>query len=468
MQRGIPFLILFASLFLGLTTEASLPKSIFTSNAVSIALGNDTIQFIKQLDGQWTPPAGSTMTLLQTNSTYWLRERHGNTFKFDPKGRLTNIVDQYSQSLNLKYNSSSLLTNVTDWQGRALTFTYTSNRLMSVADSTGRSVAYGYTNVYGAAGDLASVTDPENKTHTYLYDTNHQIIATKDALGQLVTTNIYDDFGRVITQYTQGDTKKAWQLYWTGWENVEQDPAGSKRRFSYDDQHLLIALQDALGNVGQTFYDGQDHVMMTVSPLNETNRFEFDGRHNLLRSIDTLNYTNNFFYDAQDHLVRAVDARGNTNQFGYNVQHSLTGATNGAGDWVTLSYNGSDGTLTNRADAGGATGYAYDGNGQLNGINYPNSLGNETFGNNARGDVTNHVNARNFTTAYQYNSRRELTNTIAPTNLTARVVYDASGNVLATTDARGFSATYYWSATRKLLATTLPATPQGVPVVTNV
>src|SRR5437899_11677951 len=84
------------------------------------------------------------------------------------------------------------------------------------------------------------------------------------------------------------------------------------------------------------------------------------------------------------------------------------------------------------------------------------------------GDTLSRRNAREFITSFQYNQRRQLTNTIAATNLTAKIAYDAVGNVLSTTDPRGFSATNTWSATRKLVATTLPSTPQGLPVITNI
>ena len=107
-------------------------------------------------------------------------------------------------------------------------------------------------------------------------------MATLDALGQLVVSNVYDGFGHVMTQYTQGDTNKTWQIYWSGWQTVEQDPAGGKRQFFYDDKSRLIGQQDALGNAQPDFYDGQDHVVMTVSPLNETNEFVYDGNHNLI------------------------------------------------------------------------------------------------------------------------------------------------------------------------------------------
>lgn len=440
------------------------------TNAVSITLGNEAIQFIKQPDGSFTPSAGSTMTLLKTNSAYWLQERHGNTFKFDTVGRLTNIVDQYSQGLKLTYgtgSTSNLVTQVADWKNRTLTLNYSGTplRLASISDGT-RTVTYGFTTNAGQL-DLTSVTDAENKTSTFQYDTNHQMLAVKDALGRLVTTNIYDDFGRVITQYTEGDTNKAWQLYWSGYVNTEQDPAGNKRRFYYDDKSRLVVLENALGHVSRTVYDGQDHVLMTVSPLDETNRFEFDGRHNLLRSIDPLNFTNRLFYDSQYRLTSTVDARSNTNRFGYNTQHSLLGQTNAVGDWITLGYN-TDGTLAGQTNAGGATAFGYDTNGSLNRITYPASLGSEGFLNSAFGDVLSHTNGRTFVTSFQYSLRRELTNTVAPTNLMTRVAYDAVGNVQGITDARSFTRSNTWSATQKLLATALPATPQGTPVITNV
>ena len=200
-------------------------------------------------------------------------------------------TDQYCQALTFSYNGTNgLLQTVTDWKNRSLTFTYAGSPLRLT------SVSYGYTTNYNAQGDLTSMTDSEQKTSNFLYDTNHQLVATKDALNQIVVSNVYDGFGRVITQYTQGDTNKTWQIYLSGWETVEQDPAGGKRRFFFDDHSRLVGLQDALGNLNQTFYDGQDHVVMTVSPMNETNRFIYDGNHNLIYTIDPLGYTHQFVY----------------------------------------------------------------------------------------------------------------------------------------------------------------------------
>jgi RHS repeat-associated protein len=432
-------------------------------NGVSVVMGKETVQFVKQPNGSFTPPASCTMTLTQNGSTYSLLQRHGNTFLFDAVGHLTNIVDQYNQSLKVTYNASNWVSTVKDWKNRTFTFNYTGSQLTSVSDGT-RSVSYGY----NGANDLTSFTDAEGKTTTYIYDTNHQITATIDAASRLVVSNVYDSFGHVALQYTQGDTNKTWKIFWSGWQNIEQDPAGGQRVFYYDNQGRVTRLRDALGNFTLTTFDGQSHVVMTISPLNETNRIIYDGNHNVVQAIDALGFTNQFVYDSQNNLTRAIDPRGNPNTFGYNAQFSLTGQTNGAGDWVNFGFN-SDGTLHTRTDAGGATTYdTYDSYGQLSHVTYPSSLGGESFVNSSFGDSTSHTDANGNVTGFNYNNRRELTNTVAPTNLTVKVSYDVVGNVASATDARGNTTSNIWSVTHQLLATIFPSTPQGVPVTTNV
>src|SRR5207249_8409853 len=127
---------------------------------------------------------------------------------FNSTGWLTNIIDPYSQSLKIIYTNNNWVKTVTDGKGRSLTFNYTGTpqRLTSVNDSTSpsRSVSYGYSTAYNTNGDLVSFTDAEGKTSSFVCDTNHQIVATFDALNQLVVSNIFNGFGRVITQYTQG------------------------------------------------------------------------------------------------------------------------------------------------------------------------------------------------------------------------------------------------------------------------
>ena len=429
------------------------------NNAVTINLGNNTIQFTRQPNGSYIPPANCTMSLISTNNTYWLQERHGRTFKFNTNSVLTNIVDQYGQSMQLAYNSNNLVTNVTDWANRSLTFTYTAGALTSVSDSTGRSVSYSYTG-----GELTSYTDPEQKTTSYDYDTNNELIATFDGLGNLVESNYYDGLGHVTSQVTEGNTNKTWEVLATGYYTTVIDPAGDEQVYIYDNQSRPIAFQDGMGNITRTVYDGQSHVIQTISPLNETNQFLYDGNNNMIESIDPLGYSNVFTFDVNNNLVTSIDARGNPSHFGYNPQFNLTGSTNGNGDWIVLAYN-SNGTLQSRQNSSGTTTYGYDSYGTVNSITYPSSLGSESFINNALGSPTSHTDVRGFMTTFAYNNRRQLTNTVAPTNITTKATFDANGNLAASIDALGNLTSNSWSTTRKLISTTLPATSQGTPVV---
>ena len=437
-------------------------------NGVSVTFGKDTMQFVQQPNGTFTPPANTTATLTQSGSSYSLLMRHGNKFNFNSSGLLTNIVDQYGQALNLTYNASNWVSTVKDWQNHhTFTFSYsgTPSRLASVSDGT-RTVSYGYATTYNSQGDLTSFTDAEGKASTYIYNTNHQITATLDAQSRLVVSNLYDSQGHITTQYTQGDTNKTWRLYWSGWRTTEFDPANGQTDYFYDDEGRLTGVNDPLGYETDTYYDGQNHITLTVSPAFELNQFTYDGNNNLIQKIDPLGYTNQFVYDSNNNLIRSIDARGNVSTFGYNAQFSPIGTTNGAGDFVNYTVN-TDGTLHTRTDSGGTTTYAYDSNGQLNGTTYPNSLGSESFVNNSFGDVTSHTDARGFATTFAYNNRRQLTNSVAPTNLVNKILYDAVGNAASAIDPRGNVSSNTWSVTRHLLATKLPAMSQGTPVVTN-
>ncbi len=440
------------------------------NNGVSVSMGKDTLQFIKQPNGKFTAPGNCSMTLAPSGTGYLLKQRRGNSFTFDSKGRLTTITDPYSKSLSLTYTASNWVSTVTDWKSRKLTFKYGGSpvRLTNVVDSSGRSARYVYSTNYNSKGDLAFYIDPEGKTNRFTYDANHQIIGSFNGLGQLVVSNIYDGFGRVATQYTEGDTSKTWQIFWSGVQTVEQDPAGGKKRHYYDNKSRLVGERDALGNLTRLVYDGQDHVVMSISPLNETNQSIFDGDNNLVFSVDALGYTNSYIYDATNNLRTIVDGAGHTTQLGYNGKYQVTSVSGDGGDWVSYFYSTTDGTLSTRSDSAGTTSYSYDANGVLSKITYPGSLGYEGHLNNAFGDVLNRTNGRGFVTSFQYNNRRQLTNTVAPTNLTTKITFDASANVQTATDRRGFTSSNLWSATGKLLSTVLPPTPQGSPMTTNI
>ncbi|PWU12227.1 MAG: hypothetical protein C5B50_21880 [Verrucomicrobia bacterium] len=435
-----------------------------TKAGVSVTLGKESLQFVQQPNGSYTPPANSTATLTFNNSAYSLQMRHGNRFNFHPFGICTNIVDPYSQSVDLNYINGRLWT-IQDSLGFTFNLEYTNGLLYKISDGL-RNVYYAHSTAYSPQSDLVAVTDVENGTSTFLCDSNHQITATLDGLNRLVVSNVYNDQGHITTQYTQGDPNKKWSIYWSGYVNSTVDPMGGQRDHWLDNQGRFVSFFDELANETDLFYDGQNHVVATFTPLYEVWTNVFDGNHNRIQAIDPLGFSNQFVFDSSNNLTETIDPRGGTSHLRYNAQFSLTASTNAAGAWETRDYN-ANGTPHTRTDSAGTTTYGYDFYDRPSSIQFPNNLGKIEWANNVHGDPYYYTNARGYFFIMTYNNRRELTNTIAPTNVTFSAAFDAADNKASSTEARGFSSQYFWSATRHPTGTVLPATARGTPATTN-
>ena len=461
------------------------------TNAVTITLGKDAVEFIKQPDGSFTPPAGAKMTLTKP-AGYQLQMRHGNTFKFHAKHKqVTNIVDQYSKEMKFTYTDDRRLKTVVDCWGasaRTLTLAYDdSKRLISVSDGTGRKVGFGYTQK-----DLTSVTDPESKIWTYQYDTNHEIIATKDPTKRVITTNIYDSFGVVTQQWSQGDSARAWNIYVAGNRvSVQKDPKGGRTMYFYDEKLRLVATKDPNGNKSSSVYDGQDHVIQSITPKIETTQFEYDGRQNLTKITDPLLKIATFTYNSDDTLASSTDVHdvgtaGHSTTYEYNSKFSIKKITapnvnddSLKPDVVTFAYTETDvangppaGTLASQTDQENkTTSFQYDNHGEPSSVTHHNNTDPESYVVNAQGDVSSHTDANGIVTLYEYNKRRQPTKTtLDPSglNIVTQIAYDDCGNASRTTDARGNSIVSSYSSTQKLLTNQFPQLADGsAPMTVN-
>ncbi|MBI4557406.1 MAG: RHS repeat protein [Candidatus Hydrogenedentes bacterium] len=314
---------------------------------------------------------------------------------------------------------------------------------------------------------MTSVTDPENKTATYVYDSAHKIIELKDPLNRSIAKNFYNTLGQAIQQQGQGDPNKTWNYYYSGFCNVEEDPTGARSSYYFDARGRTLGQKDANGNRNYLVYDGQDHVIERKTPNNEVTTFTYDVNHNLLSVTDPLGHTTTMTYDAGFHLKTSTDPRLKTTLWDYNAQHRVIKMTYPDTAFVTFTFNAGDGTLSSQADqAGNATSYTYDNFGQVQTKTYPTVGGVtavESFTTTDRGDVISHTDANGNISTTAYNKRRQVTQVTAPGNIITTTAHDDAGNLASVTDARGNTATYTYSPTGKVLTKTLPPALAGLP-----
>jgi len=289
-------------------------------NAVSVRLGNKSMEFIKLSDGTYAAPPGITTELVY-NDNFSLVERFGTTIDFNDD-RVSRITDIHGNSLTFTY--ADKLATVTDAFGRSLTLTYTDSRLSSAADSSGRSVSFDY----DSAGDLITVIDPANKEWSYGYNADHRMTTITNPLTITTATNTYDTLGRVKTQTVPRQTgTTVYDFHFSGFRNLEKDEQGNETIYCFDERGRSIGIENALGHKSRKEYDGQDHLVAVIDPRLNTTLLEYDKNHNLTKVIDNdLNETINT-YDSQHRLTHTTDPLGNTTEFTYNSLHQVTATT---------------------------------------------------------------------------------------------------------------------------------------------
>lgn len=149
-------------------------------------------------------PANETATLTQGLTNWTLVFKSGEKRVFDSvSGNLLSITDRNGNVTQLTYDASNRLTTVTDPGGRHLYFTYPttiSYFVTGVSSDVGLSLTYSYDN----QGRLSKVTNPDQTTVSFQYDSNSFISAVLDSNNKILESHTYDTNGRGLTSARAG------------------------------------------------------------------------------------------------------------------------------------------------------------------------------------------------------------------------------------------------------------------------
>ena len=437
--------------------------------AVAITKGNQTLEFVEMPDGTFVPPAGMDLTLIRNgsgaSSYFTLTKRHGATMTFLPSGKVDNITDLFGKTQQFTY-SSGKLSKVKDAFNRELNFTWSGSKITSVADSTSRTVDFGYTG-----DNLTSVADVEGKTMSFGYDGSHRVIWVKDAEGWTTVENDFDTKGCVIAQRNKGEAARTYNIYYSGYCNIEENPLGGTISYYYDSRGRSIGTKNALGQSDITQYDGQDRRIVHISPKYERIDWYYNSDNTLQSVQDEEGYWTEYYYDTQLRIKEAIDKRGKSTNFTHTAAHQVETVTDPLEHVTTYGYLPNGLLSTVKDGENKTTTTQYDSWGNPNKITYHDTKF-QGMTNNARGDVLTVTDPENRITTYTYNKRRQLLTTTLPAIPGEPVAvitntYDDSGNIQNTTDAKNHLTSFTYYPLGQSKATTLSALPAGDNVITN-
>jgi RHS repeat-associated protein len=434
--------------------------------------------FAEQANGTYTnstvPSMAGAVISIGSGGSYTLRWKDGRVFQFQPLsvnysngnfGYLTSITDANGNTITILRNGLAEITQITDPNGRSLNLAYGLDAeghiglITSITDPLGRSVFYTY-DVGDGSGMLASVTDEKGGVTTYTHNSQFQLTAITDPLGNTYQ-NAYDPNGRVIQQTAPngGVTQFAYTLLNSQIPTspvsttVVTDPRLNTTTYQFNPAGFLISQTDALGN--QTVYNVNSSTNQTMSmtdPLGRTTAYTYDSNGNrtsftLLEAVSS----------GESVGGGSADVVGpTTTSYVFDPVYSkLTSMTDPLGNVTTYSYNNNGNLLNVKDPLGRQTSYTYDSYGEK--VTATDPLGNVTQSTYSNGTLSSQTDALGRVSGYVSDIIGRQIAATSPLGQTTQNTYDPLGKVVNTTDAAGNRTSESYDLNENLLSVADPS-----------
>ncbi len=366
------------------------------------------------------------------------------------RGRLVQIRDFYSNSVDVLWHNDGYVTQVVDTAGGDYDFQYQGALLTNVVFGQW-SVAFEHNTSNQLTSKVLSgpETDyePVNTRWSFTYNGDSLLESVTDPRSNTVMTVNYDEYGRMTNrvdalgrenrvQYGVPDTRS----------KTLTDPEGFDWVDTFDRKGHLLASETPLGHTTEYEYDEFGNRILTAEPLGWRTTYAFDERSNKISQTNALGqvrtwtyhslfnepvtqtdpagWTNYFVYDAGGNVVTQYDDLGALATYTYTSNGLLETAADANGNTTTLAYN-NDGFLTARTDAAGNT---------------------WTYGPNEWGWVLATTNPLNEVTVLSYDINGNVTRRRDPLWREYVSTYDERGNLISQSDGKGQLTHLYYDA----------------------
>jgi len=460
--------------YLALASSASLDASI--PAALTVYRPNGSIYIFNRTPGTGIftsdPDINAKIVLSSTGYTY-TDLQSGRVDYFNSSG--SDVLIQYRNGTSISvtaFDSLNRGTTITDNFGNSLSFTYvgTSGRVATMTTPAGT-----YSYQYDSNGMLISVTDPDARVRSYVYNESantagisrpHSLTGIIDENSNRFVTFQYNSLGKAVASQQAGGANAYSFAYNSDGTTAVTDPLGATRTYSYLAPQgvpyvsgisaycpgcFAAMTLDANGNPAtRTDFNGNvTHYTYDLSTNLETSRTEAYGTARA-RTITTT-------WNSTFRLPATITEPGRTTTYTYDsngnpLSKAVTDtATSNTQTW-SWTYNSVGQVLTAtgpRTDISTTTTYTYSTAGNLSTITNP--LGQvTTFSNyNGSGYPQTIVDPNGLTTALTYDARNRLTSQVTGTETTS-YTYDGVGQLTQVTLPSGNSVSYVYDNAHRL------------------
>ncbi|MBI4898482.1 MAG: DUF11 domain-containing protein [Actinobacteria bacterium] len=387
--------------------------------------------------------------LLVTNDP---ANRPTRTVTYDQNGRMDSVTDGTGHTTQIATDDDAQRQVITSPDGRLTSITAFDGRgnlteLRELFDGSERSTTY----AYDANDNLVRSTDPLGHATSSTYDASGNQTSTTDARGN--TTRYEYDAANQLTKQTLPDgetttiTRDAFE------SPTKIDRAGGRvTDLAYDADGLLTSVTDPLGRSVSFTHDAAGNTTQQQTPSGST-AATYDAANHIKTRTDAVGATTRFNYDPDGNLTKVADANGGAQSYDYDYLGRLLSETDQLGHTTTYAYDAA-GRVSTRTDRNGRTeNFVYDANGKLTSKTQPDGNNTQiTYDGAGRPQVMKNADTQlNFA----YNAADQITNATStgvsgspqPTT-SIDYAYDAAGNRTSLTRAAQVTSYAYDSLNR--------------------
>ncbi|WP_150118990.1 RHS repeat-associated core domain-containing protein [Massilia sp. NR 4-1] len=259
------------------------------------------------------------------------------SFSYNGLSQLVNQSDTPGQSTSWSYDSQGNLVEIKDVNGNSQQYAYNGfGQPVEVKDGYGRSTLLAYDGY-----DLATVTDPLNRSTSMMTDAIGRTRAVVDALGNRTAFDV-DALGRV-TRTTNA--------------------LGDSTSLGFDGNSNGTSVTDALQNQYQFGFSKLNTLERSSNPLAQGEAFVYDAAHNLTQSTDRKGQVTRYSYDSLNRVKKVTYADDSTVEYSYDAADRVVRVADSLNGVIIRSYDGYN-NITEETTPRGTVSYTYDAQGR--------------------------------------------------------------------------------------------------------
>jgi RHS repeat-associated protein len=288
-------------------------------------------------------------------------------YEYDLATRTTTVINPDTGRDIYIYDSLGQLVSHTDPLNRPTTYVYNADRqLESVTNALNQTTHY----TYDENGNRDSVKDPAGNISRVLYNDFGQPVKATDQLG-IERTIEYDANSSPRRVSDTLGTIASFIVDQQGNPTTITDANGANLNLTYDAfGNLLTGSGPLPDRITTNTYDEMGRVVMVQDGRGNKTHNVYDEVGRLRTVTDDLDGVTSYEYDANNNKTEMVDALGRHTFYTYDAANRLTKIKYHDTTEINYTYNFRDQKLTEKDQSGRITTYTYDLAGQLVKIKY--------------------------------------------------------------------------------------------------